>query len=214
MTGVQTCALPISQQSNRNSQVADVPLITDRDQEEYGESLDVMRRVTREELIPVAQKIVALERMIQQMHANVVPQVQNLAQRQAQSTEQNFWAQLTEFVPDWRSINDNSDFQSWLLQVDPLTGVTRQTILEDAQKSLDVFRVGNFFKSWLELTGQANVAQNTRRQATASELEKQVAPGRSRNTGTPTGTSTKNYAPEDIKTFFNDVRSEIGRAHV
>ncbi len=85
--------------------------------------------------------------------------------------------------------------------------MTRQTILEDAQKSLDVFRVGNFFKSWLEFTGQANVAQTNRRTATASELEKQVAPGRSRNTGTPTGTSAKSYSPDDIKTFFNDVRS-------
>lgn len=203
----QLLATMSAQQSNRANQVADAPLITDRDQEEYGESLDVMRRVTREELIPVAQKIVQLEKFIQQLQANVVPQVQNLAHRQAVSSEQQFWAQLTDFVPDWRGINDNPDFQSWLLQVDPLTGVTRQTILEDAQKSLDVFRVGNFFKSWLELTGQANVAQTNRRQATASELEKQVAPGRSRNTGTPTGTSAKNYSPDDIKTFFNDVRS-------
>lgn len=182
------------------------PLITQQDQEEYGESLDVMRRVTREELLPVAQKIAQLDRLIQQFQINVVPQVNNLAQRQVVNSEQQFWTELTTYIPNWRDINNAPDFQSWLLEIDPLTGISRQTILEDAQRNLDVRRVGNFFRSWMELTGQANVAQNTNRQATASELERQVTPGRSRNTGTPSNSNAKTYSPEDIKTFFNDVR--------
>ena len=113
---------------------------------------------------------------------------------------------LPIYIPNWRDINNAPDFQSWLLEIDPLTGISRQTILEDAQRNLDVRRVGNFFRSWMELTGQANVAQNTNRQAAASELERQVTPGRSRNTGTPTNSNAKNYTPEDIKVFFNDVR--------
>jgi hypothetical protein len=198
----------LSAQTNapRNAEVVTDPLITDRDQEEYGESLDVMRRVTREELIPVAQKIAQLDRIIQQLQINVVPQVNNLAQRQAVNSEQQFWTELTTYIPNWRDINNAPDFQSWLLEIDPLTGISRQTILEDAQRNLDVRRVGNFFRSWMEITGQANVAQNTNRQAAASELERQVTPGRSRNTGTPTNSNAKNYTPDDIKTFFNDVR--------
>jgi len=198
----------LSAQTNapRNAEVVTDPLITDRDQEEYGESLDVMRRVTREELIPVAQKIAQIDRILQQLQINVVPQVNNLAQRQAVNSEQQFWTELTTYIPNWRDINNAPDFQSWLLEIDPLTGISRQTILEDAQRNLDVRRVGNFFRSWMELTGQANVAQNTNRQAAASELERQVTPGRSRNTGTPTNSNAKNYTPEDIKIFFNDVR--------
>lgn len=197
----------MSAQSNRAAvNVPTEPLVTQKDQEEYGESLDVMRKVTREELIPVAQKIAQIDRLLQQLQVNVVPQVQTMAHRQAQSVEQQFWADLSIMVPNWRDINDDQDFQTWLLDVDPLTGVARQTILEDAQRNLDVRRVGSFFRSWLEITGQANVAQNTRRQATASELEKQVAPGKGRNTGAPTGGNTKTYTPDDIKSFFNDVR--------
>jgi len=182
------------------------PLITDKDQEEYGESLDVMRRVTREELIPVAQKIVQIERMLQQLQVNVVPQVKNLAQRQAMTAEQQFWSDLATMVPNWKDINEDDDFKTWLLEVDPLTGISRQTYLEDAQNNLDVRRVGNFFRSWLELTGQANVAQNTRRNVSASELERQVAPGKGRSAGAPTGTAAKMYSPDDIRNFFNDVR--------
>jgi hypothetical protein len=182
------------------------PLVTDKDQEEYGESLDVMRRVTREELIPVAQKIAQIDRLLQQLQVNVVPQVKNLAQRQAMTAEQQFWADLTTVVPNWRDINEDDDFKTWLLEVDPLTGISRQTILEDAQGTLDVRRVGNFFKSWLEMTGQANVAQNTRRNVSVSELERQVAPGKGRSAGAPTGNAAKTYSPDDIRTFFDAVR--------
>jgi len=182
------------------------PLVTDKDQEEYGESLDVMRRVTREELIPVAQKIAQIDRLLQQLQVNVVPQVKNLAQRQAMTAEQQFWADLTTVVPNWRDINEDDDFKTWLLEVDPLTGISRQTILEDAQGNLDVRRVGNFFRSWLEITGQANVAQNTRRNVSASELERQVAPGKGRSAGAPTGNAAKTYSPDDIRTFFDAVR--------
>jgi SepF-like predicted cell division protein (DUF552 family) len=180
--------------------------VTDTDVSEYGESIDVMRRVSREEMSPVMQKMSQIEGLLRQLQTNVVPQVQSLTQKQAMSVEQQFWTDLTTFVPDWRDINNNQDFQSWLLQVDPFTGVTRQTILEDAQKNLDARRVGNFFTTWLEITGQANAAQNTRRSQSASELEKQVTPGRPRTAAAPSGSNAKTYSPADITKFFEDVR--------
>ena len=180
-------------------------LVSDKDVEEYGESIDVMRRVTREELGSVAQRIAQLESALSQLHTSVVPQVQAVAQKQAVSAEQLFWADLTKNVPNWREINDNKDFQSWLLEVDPLTGISRQTYLEDAQRMLDAGRVSNFFRAWLEDTGQANVAQ-TKGRASSAELEKQVTPGRTKNTGTQQSNKAKVYTPQDIQKFFNDVR--------
>jgi hypothetical protein len=184
-------------------------LVTEKDVEEYGESLDVMRKVSREELIPVAQRLAQIEAMLSQMQTHVVPQVQNLAQRQQMSAEQQFWADLAAAVPNFRDINGNEAFQSWLLEADPLTGITRQTYLDDAQRNLDARRVVNFFRTWLEITGQAAVAQSTgNATAAASELEKQVVPGRSRGAGAPANTNkAKVYAPADITKFFNDVRS-------
>lgn len=180
-------------------------LITDDEVNEYGESIDVMRKVSREELVPVAQRLAQIEGLLQQMQANVVPQVQAVAQRQQVTAEQQFWSDLTSYVPNWREVNDNDSFQSWLLEVDPLTGSNRQTYLEDAQRSLDAYRVSAFFQTWLESTGQAPVAQST--PAVSNELEKQVTPGRSRGTGSAANKQPKTYSPEDIKKFFNDVRS-------
>jgi hypothetical protein len=198
----------LSQQSSQPAQQTQVaPLVTENDVQEYGDSLDVMRRVTREELYPVAQKIAQLDQIIRSLQTSVVPQVQAVAHRQAMTAEQQFWSDLSGAAPNWREINDDHAFQSWLLEIDPLTGISRQTYLEDAQRILDVRRVASFFQTWNELTGKANVAQNTRRTATASELERQVAPGRSKNTGTPANNNAKTYSPDDIKGFFNDVRS-------
>lgn len=203
---------PVNQPQQTQQVDPSTKLVTEKDVEEYGESLDVMRKVTREELSSVAQRIAAIEQVLKQVQTNVVPQVQAVAKRQQVSAEQQFWADLTTAVPNFRQINDNEAFQQWLLQADPLTGITRQTYLEDAQRALDATRVSNFFRAWLASTGQAPVAQSTGgapapRQTANPELEKQVAPGRSRNAGAPTTQQGKVYTAQDIKTFFNDVRA-------
>ena len=156
---------------------------------------------------PLAQRLTKMEQLLTQLQTNVVPQVQAVAQRQQLSAEQQFWTDLTGLVPNFRDINANGDFQTWLLEPDPLTGITRQTYLDDAQRALDARRVSNFFRTWLGTTGQAVDAQPTGR-ATNPELEKQVAPGRSRGSGTPAASNkAKVYSPQDIQKFFDDVRS-------
>lgn len=183
-------------------------LVSDKDVEDYGESIEVMRKVSREELSALSGRLGKIEAVLQQMQTNVVPQVQAVAQRQAQNAQQQFWADLTLAVPNWREVNDTQQFQSWLLEADPLTGITRQTYLEDAQRALDAQRVSAFFHTWLKSTGQAPVAQpQGSASAATSELEKQVTPGRARSAGTPQSNKGKTYTPEDIRKFFNDVRS-------
>ena len=199
--------------SAQKEPAADTPavvekLVTERDVAEYGESIDVMRRVSMEAVNPLVQRLTKLEQLLTQMQTNVVPQVQAVAQRQQLSAEQQFWKDLTGLVPNFRDINANGDFQTWLLEPDPLTGITRQTYLDDAQRALDARRVSNFFRTWLGTTGQADDAQPTTGRATNSELEKQVAPGRSRGSGTPAASNkAKVYSPQDIQKFFDDVRS-------
>ena len=182
--------------------------VTDEDVAEYGDSLDMMRKVSKEELYPLYQRLSSLESTLKQLHSSVVPQVQAVAQRQAVNAEQQFWSDLSVAVPNWRDVNDNDAFQSWLLDVDPLTGIARQTYLEDAQRAQDARRVANFFRTWLEMSGQAPVAQSPGRSSSpSSELEKQVSPGRSRSAGTTPASKAKMYTPNDISKFFDDIRA-------
>lgn len=198
-------------QPQSQPQVQSQSYVSDAEREEYGESLDVMRKVSKEELTPLFQRIQYLESMLGQVsntiQTNVMPQISEVSRQQAISAEDRFWGTLSERVPNWQQINSNPSFQGWLLEVDPISGVSRQAYLDQAQSNLDVDRVVQFFSTWAKQTGNtayANAQPN--RSASASELEKQVVPGRGRG-GSSVTQSAKTYSPDDIKTFFSDVRS-------
>ena len=192
--------------SNMNEPAQQTPvqsekLITDDDVKEYGDSIAVMRKAAREE---VAQEIAQLRQQVGQLQG-VLPQVQQVQAQQKKSGEQTFWNTIASEVPNWSDINNDPDFQSWLLAIDPLTGISRQTYLEDAQKNLDASRVVNFFRTWEGATGKTNTAQ-VDRTTQQSQLQKQVAPGRSRNNGVKASGQNRTYTQNDIKEFYADVR--------
>ena len=178
-------------------------LITEDDVKEYGDSIDVMRRAAKEEVAGQLGRVAQLEKEIAELKG-VVPQVQQVKQQQKTTSEKQFWDVLNREVPNWNEINSNPDFQSWLLEVDPLTGISRQTYLEDAQRKQDAGRVINFFNTFAKVSGVDNSARD--KSATQSaELQKQVAPKRGR-AGQPVNNDAKTYSPKDIEKFFTDVR--------
>lgn len=187
------------------------PLITQKDVEEYGDSIDVMRRAAREEVSSLQSEIAQLKTFISQMQTNVVPRVEQVARQQAVSAEQQFWSELQSRVPTWQEINNNQQFQNWLLEADPLTGITRQTYLDDAQQSLDARRVAAFFLPWVEQAGSQEVRPQPQPQPQPpnrkAELEMQVAPGRPRTVASASNNQAKTYTQADIKAFYNDVRA-------
>lgn len=180
-------------------------LITEQDIEDYGDSIDVMRRVFREEMSSKDTEISELRNLVRQLQGTVVPQMQQLSQSHAVSNEQRFWADLQTAVPDWQEVNVNKEFQSWLLEVDPLTGIPRQTYLDDAQRNLDAQRVANFFRAWKGMTG-GQEARPAREAQQPSELERQVSPGKGRSGGSKPQGEAKTYTSDDIKKFFSDVQ--------
>jgi len=194
------------------------PLVTEEDVSEYGDSIEVMRKVSKEEVGPVFTRLRQIEDVVNQIAASlntsIVPQVSQLGKQQAASQEERFWSSLTSLVPDWQQVNNSPEFQSWLLEVDPLTGTTRQSYLEGAQKSLNAHRVAAFFNTYSGVTGsEPHASAQPNRSAQATELEKQVAPGKSRSASAPTGQNQKTYTRADIAKFFDDVRARkyVGR---
>ena len=195
-------------QRAQSAQAAAARLITDKDVEEYGDSIEVMRRAAREEVAAAQQEVAELKRMVMQMQTNVVPKVEGVIQRQALNAEQMFWSELSAEVPDWRDINADQGFHSWLLEIDPMSGMTRQTFLDNAQNQLDSRRVAGFFKMWQSLNG-GSVAQSPRN-AAASQLEKQIAPGRGRTSASTTSANdARSYTRAEVAKFFDDVRKGV-----
>ena len=189
-----------------------VTLVTEDDISEYGDSIDVMRKVSREEAAALTSQLEAVQAQLanlQQAQTNLVPRVEQLATTQTQSAEQTFWQELTRAVPDWQTTNLDAGFQTWLLEIDPLTGVARQTYLDDAQRNLDARRVATFFTTWAaQSTAQPADPEPTTQSApnaATSELEAQVAPGRG-NSGNPPKPEGKSYTAAEIRKFYTDVQ--------
>lgn len=201
-------ALSAPQQAQQPAQAAAAKLITDKDVEDYGDSIEVMRRAAREEVAAAQQEVSELKRMVMQMQTTVVPKVESVAQRQALNSEQMFWSELSAEVPDWREINAEQGFHNWLLEVDPLSGVARQSYLDNAQNQLDARRVAGFFKTWQSMNS-GSVAQSPRSVA-SSQLEKQISPGRGRTSASSmTANEAKAYNRADVAKFFDDVRKGL-----
>ena len=201
---------PQPQPAPAPAQPQNVKYVTKEDEAEYGDSIEVMRKVTREIIEPMRtgyeQQISQLQGTISQMQ-HLVPKVDQIGKNQAASAEQQFWANLTYAVSNWREVNDDPDFQSWLLSQDPLTGISRQTYLEDAQRSLDVNRVAAFFVEWGSKNGSAPqpAPQPTpRSNAAQDELSKQISPGRGRTVETKQG-AKKTYSGEEVSKFYQDI---------
>lgn len=183
-------------------------LLSDNERSEYGDSIDVMRKVSREELAPLYGRLTQLEQSLSAMagtlNTSVIPQVTHVAQQQHLSREDMFWQALSARVPNWQQVNNDKQFHEWLLEVDPMAGVSRQRMLEAQHQNLNPEGVAAFFTTWLGLSGKYEAPAQPNR--SANELEKQVAPGKSRSTSTPAPKATQTYAPTDIARFFDDVR--------
>jgi len=182
-------------------------LVTDTDVTEYGsEMVDFARRVTREEMAPIAQALHDMNRRLEQLQG-MAPTVQRVVANQQATAEQSFADKLTRAVPDWTRINDDSRFHDWLLTPDDMTGLQRQTYLADAEQALDLNRVVSIFQAWKREAGvqTAPAAAAPAAASNASRLERQVAPGRaSAASAAPTQKAEKQYTPEDITAFYKD----------
>ena len=177
-------------------------LITDEDKSLYGDSIDVMRRVCREELGNLSNRVESLFQMVMQLNTSVVPRVDQMARTQAQSAEAMFWQRLAQLVPNWEQINRNPQFITWLSETDPFTNNTRQSLLELAQARLDADHVARIFRLW---PGNVTDHAGGKAQAKVSELQAQLAPGRGRGSTPPSDLTPKTYTRADIAEFFSDV---------
>lgn len=184
--------------------------LTDSDTTEYGaDAVDFTKRAAREELAPVMAAIAELRAQVDRLQG-VTPVVNQLVNSQRMTAEERFFADIAREIPDWQKVNSDPKFQDWLLSPDPMTGITRQTYLEDAQRSFDSARATNIFKIWSQVPGvprASNDAPRATPNKASSELERQIAPGRHNAASVPAPTQEKQWTPQEITGFYADVRN-------
>ena len=190
------------------------PAISAEDREAYGEDLvDLISRSAKAtmeaENASLKQSLAELSTAMRAMQSTL-PQV---VQDQQLTADERFFSQLGNNVPDWDAINRNQAFHAWLLEIDPMTGIARQTYLSEAQRERNVSRVANIFNTWKSLNGNIQTQQQGKNTAKAAktELEKQVAPSRSLATTAPASDEKQTWTSGMIHKFYTDVRNGLYR---
>lgn len=184
--------------------------VTEEDEREYGDTLDMVRRAAKEEAEAIALKreqeyldrIANLERLVGHVQNTVVPTVENITRGEQERVKADFWSAINIQVPDWETINQDPKFKAWLLTEDSLTGSNRQQFLAQAQREYNAPRVIKFFQEWKRTAaGGQTPAPNT----TQNELERLVAPGASKGGTVPVTPEKKKWTGADIGQFYKDV---------
>lgn len=186
------------------TKAAEVPkvssLITDEDKEAFGPDLiDLIERATEAKVANLRVKEAELVSEIKELKG----QLGNVSERQVMSDKDRFLAGLGQQVPDWEALNVNQGFLEWLQQVDPVYGLPRHAALTNAYEQLDVSRVSSIFNAYKQTLPQQAAAPKSNQ----AELQRQVAPTRTRS-GTPPSNSESDqyFTNQDIEQFYTDWR--------
>jgi hypothetical protein len=194
----------LDDKANIEARAAETPktssLITDEDKEAFGPDLiDLIERATEAKVATLKSSEAQLKEEIKQLKG----QLGNVTERQVVSDKDRFLAGLAQQVSDWEAINVDPGFIAWLQEVDPVYGIPKNVALNNAYENLDVARVATIFKAYKQTIAPAPAPQVNRQQ----ELQRQVAPTRTRSTSQPGDNQDKPmFTNNDIEKFYSDWR--------
>ncbi len=175
-------------------------LITEQDKEAFGSDLlDLIDRATEQKLAGSRETEAQLRAEIQELKGKLGKVDESVGA----SSKEIFLERLAKQVPNWEAVNVDQGFLTWLAEVDPVYGLPRQAALNNAYEMLDAPRCAAIFKQYLATLAPAPAAQQNRQ-----ELQRQVAPTRSRTSTAPTtsAANTRIYTQGEITAFYEEWR--------
>ena len=141
--------------------------------------------------------------------ANLNSQVQQVAGVQHQQADRSFWTTLAHAVPDWQAINDSMGFNDWLQQIDAVSGIRRQVLIDDAHHNLDFDRAVSIFNAYKQVAGLVGggVSQVTAPNTINPLTDQAVVTPNKRSQAIPTGgASQKIITKADLLKLYDDER--------
>jgi len=182
-------------------QIPAAQAVTDKDVETYGSDLiELIKRVSGADAQAVAQ---AMKGEISSLARTVASDVVAVKQNLQQTDRVLYDQRLTEAVPNWREINVDQGWLSWLNEYDPLLGTTRQTALTDAYNKFDDVRTIAFLKAYIATVPRSQDPAPTPR----DELARQVSP-RAAQSNQPAPTADQGgriWHQQEIGDFYRDL---------
>lgn len=181
------------------------PIVTQKEREEFGNDfLDVVGKRAREIVNEVLQPI-------QQELGTFKQQIGGVTNAVVQDTQAKIWQALDTDIPNWREINSDPDFISWLGLPDVYSNAMRKQLLDAAFGSGSPKRVVAFFKGYLDDKAATRPVVEDKKSngATAPQLDLAsiAAPGRAKAAATNSVPLEKPIITRaQIKQFYEDAR--------
>lgn len=163
-------------------------LIKPEEIEQYGEGFFDMVQRAAEERFGSERK--ALMDTIDELKARV----DAVASSYDENSKVTFYTELTRLAPDWKTVDENTVWRTWLAEYDPDARRQRQELLNDAMASGDAEYVANLIAKW----------KATQRSAPAPKLESMTTPSTARSTTTPQVTKGKVWTSAEVDQFYSD----------
>ena len=166
------------QQTAQQAPVAaenDSPILTKKDEEDFGaELVDMARRAAREEFRSLKAEF---KKDIEELRGNLTT-VTEVTQLTAQD---RFEMQLDNLTnKNWRSLDTDQRFIDWL----KARPARQKTFIAGVQEQ-DATTVADFFNEYAALADQQREKVEQPKKTRNAELEKQVAPGKSKSVSAP-----------------------------
>lgn len=182
-------------------------LVTSKDEDTFGSDLiDLARRVTRDEVGVVLNRIGQLEAMLKNI-SELPKQVELVAQQQAESTTERFWNAVEKRIPDWNQIDTDQRWIEFLNQAPPFSMKSYRELAGEAIAAGQVDPIAAMVDTWKAqagITGQNNAKQ---------ELARQVAPTKQNGSSAPQGKKTWTMA-EYERAYDPRLSSEMSEAEI
>lgn len=171
------------------------PLVTKADEENFGVDLvDMSRRAAREELGKFSQEL-------QRQFDALRDELKGISKTAEVSAQDSFESKLDKAAPNWRTLDSDARFIAWLDE-----STARKQVFGTAVQHRDARAVGDFFNEFERIHEVEQTRREEPAQKRRQELEKQVAPGKSKKSAAPESRTDEKKTwtrSEIVSTFQN-----------
>ncbi len=166
------------------------PLLTEKDDEDFGSDLvDMARRAARE---VVTSEVKTLLKAIDERFASLTAHLGQVQEKVVESESDKFWGRVTALVPDWKTVDNDP---SWVEFLDTRIPGTRKTRRQEAAEAIgagDAEPIKELVDLWRGASPAADAKAAAEAAAVAKagkkqELQSQVAPSTTRTSAPATG---------------------------
>lgn len=187
--------------------------VTEKDAETFGaDMLDVIKRQALDALSPGETALMARLEKLEAANEALHQQVTGVTKAQTVTARDRYLTALTGRVPTWATVNDDPMFHAWLGEVDGMSGVTRQDLLDNALESNDVNRTATIFEAFIKSQAPPPPVNPTPPPTPPkNDVQRQVTPGKSKTIPADVTPNERVWSYADIEQFYKDCAQGVYR---